>query len=114
MSRPVYADDFFFMGEWSLWNASNLICMICLFYLSSGFKINLHEGKLLGIGVSEEDILDMGSIIECRVSSYPFTCLGVPVGCNIALKIGILWLLSLLASSLPRKPVIFKWVIGYL
>ncbi|PWA41840.1 reverse transcriptase domain, Zinc finger, CCHC-type [Artemisia annua] len=70
-------------GEWSQSNAYNLIRMLRCFYLMSGLKINVHKSKLLGLCVSDDDILDMASVLGCGVSKLPLTYLGVPVGCNM-------------------------------
>lgn len=81
-SHLMYADDVIFMGEWSFRNVSNLFSMLQCFYFSSG--LNVQKSKLLGIGVFEEDINKMASILECGASGFPFTYLGVPVGCNMS------------------------------
>lgn len=37
--------------------------------------------KLLGIGVSDGDVDEMGQILGCGLSTLPFSYLGVLVGC---------------------------------
>ena len=83
ISHLFYADDAIFMGEWSQSNAYNLICMLRCFYLMFGLKINVQKSKLLGLCVSDDDILDMASVLGCGVSKLPLTYLGVHVGCNM-------------------------------
>ncbi|GJX23656.1 putative RNA-directed DNA polymerase, eukaryota, reverse transcriptase zinc-binding domain protein [Tanacetum coccineum] len=50
-SHLLYVDDVLFMGEWSSMNTHNLLIILHYFYVSSGFKINLHKSNLYGIGV---------------------------------------------------------------
>ncbi|GKC70622.1 hypothetical protein Tco_1116505 [Tanacetum coccineum] len=83
ISHLMYADDVIFFGEWSWVNAQNLISMLRCFYLISGLKINIDKSKVLGVGVSDEEISHMAHIIGCGISKCPFKYLGVPVGCNM-------------------------------
>lgn len=79
----MYADDVIFFGEWSWANAQNLISMLRCFYLISGLKINVHKSKVLGVGVSDDEVSQMAHIIGCGISKFPFKYLGVPVCCNM-------------------------------
>ncbi|GKD44344.1 RNA-directed DNA polymerase, eukaryota, partial [Tanacetum coccineum] len=45
-----------------------------------GLKINIHKSKLMGIGVSHEDVNATSNIIRCSTFSTPFNYLGVKVG----------------------------------
>ncbi|GKE58802.1 hypothetical protein Tco_1497987 [Tanacetum coccineum] len=45
-----------------------------------GLKINIHKSKLMGIGVSHEDVNAASNIIGCSTFSTPFNYLGVKVG----------------------------------
>ena len=83
ISRLFYADDAIFIGEWSQSNVYNVICMLRCFYLMNGIKINVHKSKLLGLCVSDDDILDMASVLSCGVSKLPLTYIGLPVECNM-------------------------------
>ncbi|GKA00908.1 RNA-directed DNA polymerase, eukaryota, reverse transcriptase zinc-binding domain protein [Tanacetum coccineum] len=83
LSHLFYADDAIFVGEWSQYNAYNLICMLRCFYLVSGLKINVNKSKLLGVGVSDVDVVDMAKVLGCGVSKLPMMYLGVPVGGNM-------------------------------
>ncbi|GJT73535.1 RNA-directed DNA polymerase, eukaryota, reverse transcriptase zinc-binding domain protein [Tanacetum coccineum] len=51
--------------------------------LKGGLKINIDKSKVLGVGVSDEEISHMAHIIGCGISKCPFKYLGVPVGCNM-------------------------------
>nr|GEV70837.1 RNA-directed DNA polymerase, eukaryota [Tanacetum cinerariifolium] len=84
ISHLMYADDVIFMGEWSVNNVNNLLCILRCFFLVSGLKINVHKCSLSGIGMSHDDILHMANIIGCGAATLPFKYLGVPVGCNMS------------------------------
>ncbi|GJT82556.1 putative RNA-directed DNA polymerase, eukaryota, reverse transcriptase zinc-binding domain protein [Tanacetum coccineum] len=53
----MYDDDVIFFGEWSSINANNLICMIRCFFLISEFKFNVHKSNVLGVCVSDEEVI---------------------------------------------------------
>nr|GEX90708.1 RNA-directed DNA polymerase, eukaryota, reverse transcriptase zinc-binding domain protein [Tanacetum cinerariifolium] len=57
---------------------------------SVGLRINVHKCSLLGACVSEEEVLDMASIIGCGAANFPLTYLGVPVGCRLTLLKSVL------------------------
>nr|GFB25693.1 RNA-directed DNA polymerase, eukaryota, reverse transcriptase zinc-binding domain protein [Tanacetum cinerariifolium] len=82
-SKAVNIDDATFVGEWSHQNAYNLICMLRCFYLIFGLKINVHKSSLVGVSVSDVNIIDMASVLGCVVVKIPMVYLGVPVGCNM-------------------------------
>ncbi|GJU19224.1 putative RNA-directed DNA polymerase, eukaryota, reverse transcriptase zinc-binding domain protein [Tanacetum coccineum] len=84
ISHLMYADDVIFIGDWSLHNASNLICILCCFFLVSGLKINVNKSKISGICISNVEIMVMANVIGCGAANFPFKYLGVPVGCNMA------------------------------
>ncbi|GKB18467.1 putative RNA-directed DNA polymerase, eukaryota, reverse transcriptase zinc-binding domain protein [Tanacetum coccineum] len=84
ISHLMYPDDVIFMGEWSILNACNLLCILGCFFFVSGLKINVHKSNLSGVGMSNEDILSMANVIGCGAATLPFKYLGVPVGCNMS------------------------------
>ena len=57
--------------------------MLKCFYLVSGLRINVNKSKLLGVCVSDEDVVDMAKVLGCGVAKLPMTFLGVPVGGNM-------------------------------
>ncbi|KAJ0575244.1 putative RNA-directed DNA polymerase [Helianthus annuus] len=85
VSHLLYADDVLFVGEWSESNFYNLARLLRCFHLSSGLKVNFVKSKVFGVGVRNEDILNMASILGCERGSLPFTYLGLPVGSNMGL-----------------------------
>ncbi|GJX76532.1 RNA-directed DNA polymerase, eukaryota [Tanacetum coccineum] len=101
LSHLFYAYDAIFVGEWSQSNVYNLICMLRCFYLVSGLKINVNKSKLLGVGVSDADVVDMAEVLGCGVSKLPMMYLGVPVGARLLSVGGRLTLLKSVVGNLP-------------
>ncbi|KAJ0520505.1 putative RNA-directed DNA polymerase [Helianthus annuus] len=85
VSHLLYADDALFVGEWSEDNFHNLARLLRCFHLSSGLKVNFSKSKVFGVGVGNEEILHMSSILGCERGSLPFIYLGLPVGSNMGL-----------------------------
>ncbi|GKE03904.1 hypothetical protein Tco_1395922, partial [Tanacetum coccineum] len=84
VSHLIYVDDVFFAGHWSVTNVHNLLCILRCFFLVSGLKINVQKCSLLGVCVSEVDVLGMANIIGCGAANLPLTYLGVLVGGNMS------------------------------
>ncbi|GJY32108.1 RNA-directed DNA polymerase, eukaryota [Tanacetum coccineum] len=80
LSHLFYADDVVFIGKWEKSNISTLVNVLNCFSMASGLKINLHKSKLIGIGISHNDVTRSASLIGCKVLSAPFSYLGVKVG----------------------------------
>ncbi|GJT73600.1 hypothetical protein Tco_1032886 [Tanacetum coccineum] len=58
--------------------------MLRCFYLIFGLKININKCNILGIGVSDDEVSSMASVIGCEAVKFPFKYLGVPVECNMS------------------------------
>ncbi|GJY65325.1 RNA-directed DNA polymerase, eukaryota [Tanacetum coccineum] len=83
LSHLFYADDAVFIGKWDKSNLITIVNMLKCFFLASGLKINIYKSKLMGIGVSHEDVNSAANFIGCSTLSRPFNYLGVKVGgCN--------------------------------
>ncbi|GJU47741.1 RNA-directed DNA polymerase, eukaryota, reverse transcriptase zinc-binding domain protein [Tanacetum coccineum] len=80
VSHLIYADDVIFAGHWSVTNVHNLLCILRCFFFVSGLKINVQKCILLGVCVSEVDVLGMANIIGCGAANLPLTYLGISVG----------------------------------
>ncbi|GJT88766.1 hypothetical protein Tco_1070483 [Tanacetum coccineum] len=72
------------MGEWSLTNAKNLSRILTCFHLASGLKVNFNKSKLLGVGVTNTELISLASTIGCQPSQFPCTYLGLPIGASIS------------------------------
>ncbi|KAJ9548105.1 hypothetical protein OSB04_020648 [Centaurea solstitialis] len=80
VSHLLYADDVIFIGEWSKFNARNLLRVLRCFHLSSGLKVNWNKSNILGVGVDEFEVDAVANTINCNVGSLPLSYLGLPIG----------------------------------
>nr|GEY85002.1 RNA-directed DNA polymerase, eukaryota [Tanacetum cinerariifolium] len=80
LSHLFYADDAVFIGKRDRANILSIVRMLKCFFMASGLQINIHKSKLMGIGVSNEEVLTASNIIGCSTFSAPFCYLGVKVG----------------------------------
>ncbi|GJS10576.1 RNA-directed DNA polymerase, eukaryota [Tanacetum coccineum] len=80
LSHLFYADDAVFIGKWDKANIITIVHVLKCFFLASGLKINIHKSKLMGIGVSNEDVTTAANLIGCTTFTTPFNYLGVKVG----------------------------------
>nr|GEZ85694.1 RNA-directed DNA polymerase, eukaryota [Tanacetum cinerariifolium] len=85
LSHLFFADDVVITTEWSSHDIDNIIRVLHVFYLASGLKINIRKSNIYGIGVSPKDVHLMASNMGCVAASFPFTYLGLPIGCNMSL-----------------------------
>nr|GEV79118.1 hypothetical protein [Tanacetum cinerariifolium] len=80
LSHLFYADDAIFIGKWERANVITIVRMLNCFFMASGLRINIHKSKLMGIGVSIEEVNAAANIIRCSTFSTPFTYLSIKVG----------------------------------
>lgn len=80
ISHLFYADDVVFVGEWDASNLNTIVKVLNCFFLASGLKINMHKSKLMGSGVSSEEVESAARIVGCSTFTSPFNYLGVKVG----------------------------------
>ncbi|KAJ0788573.1 putative RNA-directed DNA polymerase [Helianthus annuus] len=83
MSHFLYADDALILGEWSVENIKTIARILRIFHICSGLKINFHKSNIFGLGVTEEELESMASILGCKTGSFPFKYLGISVGANM-------------------------------
>ncbi|XP_021992889.1 uncharacterized protein LOC110889633 [Helianthus annuus] len=86
LSHFLYADDVIFVGNWSIDTLKNLRRLLRCFFLASGLRVNLNKSSVIGVNGSNERIQDMALLWGCRVGSFPFKHLGLPVGANMNLS----------------------------
>ncbi|GJR09724.1 RNA-directed DNA polymerase, eukaryota [Tanacetum coccineum] len=98
ISHLFYADDAFFIGEWSNINLTCIMQILSCFSLSSGLKINIMKSHLLDVGVPREDVTIAARSLGCLVMSSPFKYLGV------------MWKHNTL--SIGRRLTLLKYVLG--
>nr|GEZ80013.1 RNA-directed DNA polymerase, eukaryota, reverse transcriptase zinc-binding domain protein [Tanacetum cinerariifolium] len=84
VSYFFYANDVVLMTEWNRVQMDNILCVLNVFFLASGLRININKSNAYGIGVSNEEVEDMARLTSCRLGSLPFTYLGLLVRSNIS------------------------------
>ncbi|XP_071708815.1 uncharacterized protein [Rutidosis leptorrhynchoides] len=83
ISHLQYADDTVFFGTWSLDNIENLMKLLKCFELCSGLNVNYNKSNLFGVGVDKIEVESMANLFGCKVGSFLFTYLGLPIGANM-------------------------------
>ncbi|GJT60613.1 putative RNA-directed DNA polymerase, eukaryota, reverse transcriptase zinc-binding domain protein [Tanacetum coccineum] len=83
LSHLFYADDVIILFEWNQCDMDNIICILNVFYLASGLKINISKSNLYGVGVSSDDTESIAVGTGCSYSNLPFSYLGLPIGSNM-------------------------------
>ncbi|KAJ9568335.1 hypothetical protein OSB04_004301 [Centaurea solstitialis] len=78
-----FVDDAIFVGEWSLYNAKNLLRVLKCFEVCSGLQINLGKSRLLGVSVSRDEVTWMARRLNCKEESIPFRYLGLPTNSSL-------------------------------
>ena len=73
-----FVDDTIFFSKASLERLQNLKLILLVFGQVSGLKINLEKSTLLSINTSQELLSSLTLILDCRVSDWPLSYLGLP------------------------------------
>ncbi|GKV11959.1 hypothetical protein SLEP1_g23168 [Rubroshorea leprosula] len=82
VSHLQFVDDMIFFGEATEENIQAIKCIMRIFELVSGLKINFGKSQLMGIGVGEEWRARMAFRLYCKEGGFPFKYLGIPIGGN--------------------------------
>ncbi|GJT82207.1 reverse transcriptase domain, reverse transcriptase zinc-binding domain protein [Tanacetum coccineum] len=80
ISLLQYVDDTLFFRKWSRGNALNLIRILKCFELASRLKVNIMKSRIMGVGVSYNDVARMASSLGCTHDTLLFSYLGLSVG----------------------------------
>ncbi|GJS35285.1 RNA-directed DNA polymerase, eukaryota [Tanacetum coccineum] len=105
ISHLFYADDAMFIGEWSEQNLHNIVKVLNCFHLASGLKINIAKSQVLGVGVSQNVVVQAANRIGCAVLNTPFRYLGVTVGECMSRKSAWVGLVNKLQARLSKWKV---------
>lgn len=81
-----FADDTLFLGEWSTVNAKNLMRLLRCFHISSGLSINFSKRRVIGVGVSSQEVGGFARVLSCIDENLPFNYLGLSVGGSMTRK----------------------------
>ncbi|RVX16773.1 LINE-1 retrotransposable element ORF2 protein [Vitis vinifera] len=82
VSLLQFADDTIFFSKASLDLLQNLKIILLVFGQVSGLKINLEKSTISGINTRQEVLSSLALVLECRVSEWPLSYLGLPLGGN--------------------------------
>ncbi|GJY38702.1 putative RNA-directed DNA polymerase, eukaryota, reverse transcriptase zinc-binding domain protein [Tanacetum coccineum] len=69
LSYLFYADDVIIVSEWDHRDMDNIICVLHVFYMASGLKININKSNLFGVGVSSDEV----AIMAANSGAYPIS-----------------------------------------
>ncbi|GJT81816.1 putative ribonuclease H-like domain-containing protein, partial [Tanacetum coccineum] len=84
LSHFFFADDAVFVVKWEVSNISAIVNVLNIFHMASGLKINIHKSKLMGVGVSKEEVDFAARYVGCSTFTPPFNYLGITLGNNMA------------------------------
>ncbi|WJZ91182.1 hypothetical protein VitviT2T_010279 [Vitis vinifera] len=82
VSLLQFADDAIFFSKTSLEHLQNLKIILLVFGQVSGLKINLEKSTISGINTGQELLCSLTSVFDCKVSEWPLSYLGLPLGGN--------------------------------
>jgi hypothetical protein len=74
-----YADDTLLFLKHDLVSAGHLKWIMVYFEQLSGMKINYNKSGMVPVNLEEEETLQYSRIFCCKVGSFPFKYLGVPL-----------------------------------
>lgn len=74
-----YADDTMIMVEGTKLDIINLKFLLLCFEAMSGLKINFDKSEVVVMGYSEADSRRIADNLNCRLTEFPITYLGIPV-----------------------------------
>ena len=82
VSLLQFADDTIFFAKACPKSLQNLKLILLVFGQLLGLKINLEKSTLSRINVNQESLTCLASSLDCRVSEWPLSYLGLPLGGN--------------------------------
>ncbi|GKV49692.1 hypothetical protein SLEP1_g56430 [Rubroshorea leprosula] len=82
VSHLQFADDTIIFGKATEENVWATKCIMRIFEVVSGLKINYGKSQLMGVCVEEDWQMRMAFMLNCKQGVMPFKYLGVPIGGN--------------------------------
>lgn len=70
------------MGKESIENVVVIKSLLRCFEFATGLKVNFFKSRCGAIGVDEIDVRALAGILHCRVLTFPFVHLGIPIKAN--------------------------------
>lgn len=82
ISHLQFADDSILFCQNDMKSAEQIRSVFAAFQMISGLKINLKKSCVYGVGVPEERMQDVASLLGCANGKLPFNHLGMMFGSN--------------------------------
>ena len=79
LSHLQFADDTLIIGNKSWLNVRSMRAVLLIFEELSGLKVNFNKSLLTGINVSDSWLSEAALVLNCRVGTFPFMYLGLPI-----------------------------------
>nr|GEW36416.1 RNA-directed DNA polymerase, eukaryota, reverse transcriptase zinc-binding domain protein [Tanacetum cinerariifolium] len=76
--------EFSLKRDWNQNDIENITMILNIFYIAFGLKINFHKSNVFGVGISNSEVVSMAACTGCEACSFPFSCLGLPIGSNMS------------------------------
>jgi hypothetical protein len=74
-----YADDTVLFSSSDKLGLRNLRCILLLFEVVSGMRINFHKSEIVPMNMEESEAHDIAHVLNCPTGSFPIKYLGVPL-----------------------------------
>jgi hypothetical protein len=74
-----YADDTVLFSSSDKLGLRNLRCILLLFEVVSGMRINFHKSEIVPMNMEESEPHDIAHVLNCPTGSFPIKYLGVPL-----------------------------------
>lgn len=84
VSHIQYADDMILFAKWSMKNLRNIGNLVKCFSMASGLKVNMNKSHVFGLGTSHGEADNIAKKLGCKVRSFPFKYLGLPIGVDMS------------------------------
>ncbi|MCH89771.1 LINE-1 reverse transcriptase like, partial [Trifolium medium] len=108
VSHLQYADDTLFIGEACVEHLWSMKAILRWFKLVSGLKVNFSKSRLCGVNVPNLFLQGATLFLHCKIGSFPFIYLGLPVGADPRLV--STW--DLVVNSIEKR--LFSWKNRYI
>jgi len=59
---------------------SSIRAVLLILEQLSGLKVNFHKSMFTGVNVSDSWLSEAARVLNCRVGTFPFVYLGLPIG----------------------------------
>jgi hypothetical protein len=79
ISHLQYVDDTLILIQHDDDQIANLKILLMCFEEMSGLKINYHKSEIIVMGQPLEEQQRVARLLNCKLSSFPFTYLGLPI-----------------------------------